>query len=117
MNPEMKKIFDEYNIEEETKFFIDSYDFDKLIRKYLGKLIPGPKYENFESIAEFEWNNYSNYDADVTDKDLEEDGMYDNYYRDKILNKEHYLGLHQVLCFLVENKILPYGSYEVKVSW
>lgn len=112
--PEMKQ----FNIVEETKYFMDSNDFNNLVRKHLPLLIKdGAKYKNFEGIAEFEWNNYSNYDVKITKNDLKEDGFYNEFDKKDIINKANSLSFHGVMCFLVENKILPYGEYIIAVSW
>lgn len=105
--------FSTYNIEQETKYVMSDSDFNRLVSDHLPKVAKDPdRYKNFECVAEFEWNNDSNYDTDIA-----ENYKLDNYERKEIVGGTHYLGFHQVMCFLVELNILPYGKYEVKVSW
>ena len=109
----MREVFKKFKIEEETKFCMDYDDFNDLVIEYLPALVNNSdRYEDFECIAEFEWNNDSNYDTEITEK-----YKLDDYERKDIMEGSHFLGFHQILSFLVEHKILPYGKYEVKVSW
>ncbi len=117
MNPDHEEIFKKHEIETVTKFSIEYDNFDNLIREHLPVLtLNSDRYIDFESIAEFGWNNYSNYDAEVTPKDLK-DSTYINYDKPDIVKGCISLNFHSVLCFLIEHEILPYGTYEVRVSW
>ena len=109
-----------YNIIIETRFSMDDSDFNNIVREYLPKLVnksASDKYKKFECVAEFEWNNDSNFDVAVTESDIEKDSYYDKYGRMEILHGKKFIGLDSILCFLIENKILQFGKYEVKVSW
>lgn len=110
------KALKDYNIKEETKWYMDYGDFDRLVRDHLPELTGNDRYKEFESVAEFEWNNYSNYDTEVTEKDFEYD-FYNKYDKRDIMVGKFGLGFHAVLTFLVENKILPTGKYAVEVFW
>lgn len=121
---EFKVIFNKFKIEEVTKFEMDYGDFDDLVREYLPGLVAKinptipDRYKNFECIAEFEWNNYSNYDVEVSKNDLKDDSIYNKFDRKEIIDgKLMYLSFHSIVCFLIEHKVLPLGNYEVRVSW
>jgi len=115
---EFKVTFNKFKIEEETKFYMDYNDFNNLVSEHLPTLTnTSERYKDFECVAEFEWNNYSNYDAEVEEADFKEDSIYYAFERQDIIEKKNYLNFQALLCFLVEHKILPYGKYEVKVSW
>lgn len=112
----IKSILKKYNIAEETKWYMDYDNFDKLVRDHLPELTKQERYKKFECIAEFEWNNYSNYDTEVDEKDSE-DSIYIKYDKKYIMKGKSGLGFHSILTFLVENKILPTGKYVVEVFW
>jgi len=113
----MKETFEKYNITEEIKWSMDQNDFDRLVQDHLPKLTNQDKYKNFESIAEFEWNNYSNYDAEVTKDALKEDSIYYKFDKQDIINGKSFISLDSIICFLIEHKILQFGKYEVIVFW
>jgi len=111
-----EEVLKKYRIVEETKWYMDYGDFERLVKDHLPELTNQERYKDFESVAEFEWNNYSNYDTEVTKVELEDD-MYIKYDRKDIMNGKFGLGFNSILTFLVENKILPAGKYSVEVFW
>jgi len=118
MDEKIKEVYTKYKIEQVTRFSMDYGDFNNLVSEYLPSLTnTDGRFKDFECVAEFEWNNYSIFDATITKGDLEKDSFYDKFDRKEIQEGKYNLSFNQVLCFLIENKILPYGKYEVKVSW
>ena len=107
-----------YNIKEKTKWYMGYDDFDRLVRDHLPELTGNERYKEFECIAEFEWNNDSNYDTEVDWKEInDEDGFYNKHDKKDIMKGKSGLGFYAVLTFLVDNKVLPAGKYAVEVSW
>ena len=108
--------FQKYNIKTVTKFSMGDFDFDRLCRDHLPLLTDtGDRYKIFECVAEFQWLNDSNYDTIISIGDLKND-IYDSDKKD-ILKGERYLGLHQIMCFLADYKVIPFGHYEIRVSY
>jgi len=116
-----EELFKKYGIVEETKWCMDSEDFNKLVRDHFPALTNQERFKEFECVAEFEWNNYSNYDAEIANKNefLEEskDSLYNKYDRKDIMSGKFGVSLDAIFTFLIEHNILPCGKYEIQVSW
>ncbi len=112
-----KELFKKYGINKQTKWYMDYDDFNKLVRDYLPKLTKQSYYKMFDCIDKFDWNNHSNYDTEVNEKDYFEESIYIKYDKEDIMEGKAGLSFHSILTFLVENKVLPIGKYVVRVFW
>lgn len=103
----------------ETYFTLTGCEFNELVSKNLAPLTKNPaRFEKFECIAEFEWNNYALYSASVSKSDFLSD-FYKKYDRKEIINCDGYNmhGLHSLLTFMLEHDIIEEGNYLIDPSW
>lgn len=90
-------------------FIINSNDFDNLVVETLG-------ISNFESIAQFEWNNNSAYLSENINKEIPS-------FQEKEVNEllngkiDRFTSFHSVLTALCVKEALPEGNYLIEVSW
>lgn len=105
--------------DKKTYFTLTGDDFNELVKKELAPLTKNPaRFEKFECIAEFEWNNYALYSASVSNDDVLSE-LYKKYDRKDIINCKGYnmYGLHGLLSFMLENDIIEEGNYLIDPSW
>lgn len=105
--------------DKKTYFNLTGNEFDELVRENLAPLVKNPaRFEDFECIAEFEWNNYALYSANVLKSDYMND-FYKEYDKQEIINSEsgECYCLHSLLSFLLENDIIKEGNYLIDPSW
>lgn len=103
----------------ETYFTLTGDELNTLVSKELAPLVKNPaRFENFECVAEFEWNNYARYESSVNESDFMSD-FYKIYDRQDIFNadKSKTFGLHEILLFMLENNIIKAGNYLIDPSW
>jgi len=105
--------------EKETYFTLTGDELDELISKELAPLTKNPaRFEKFECVAEFEWNNYALYESSVSKSDFMND-FYKEYDRQEIIDAEYgsMFGLHDIFTFMLEHDIIKEGNYLIDPSW
>lgn len=115
-------------LEARAVFVMDYNDWDKLVREAF------PEREDYESVAEHEWNNYSSYyvrdagapkrwrediPADVQEKLTADCLKSDQDHFAKWLRREKYSGVghHQIIGELIRRGVLEPGDYLIRVYW
>lgn len=86
----------------ETKIYkeVDYHDLEQFIFEIYG--------EQYESVAEEEWNNYSSHEFNVKKQvDFDKDKTIDIFDG----------GVHEILQNLVNRDLIEEGNYLISVSW
>ena len=102
-------------------FLVMTYnELDRLVREKVAPLTNNPsRYTEWESLAEFEWNNDSSYTTKVEPGDFQS-GYYQNYTKKDIMrgDKPMYItSLYGLVTFMVEHGVLEAGQYLITLSW
>lgn len=98
---------------------MDYAEFEKLIQEKLGF--------KYESVAENEWNNMSNYTCDDVKKSDVEKDFYKKYELPYVLKSIEQKKLwnesfnkpswQSILTYMVSQEMLPEGNYIIEVYW
>lgn len=106
-------------MKKQTYITMTGQELDTLIRQRLAPLTNNPgRYTDWESVAEFEWNNYACYEIEIEPTEPQDD-YYLKHSKPEIMKGEELeiFSQYQIFTFMVEHGILEAGNYLIDPSW
>lgn len=107
--------FNEYEITSKAVYSMDSFEFDRLVKAELPKLVECPGIDGYDFVASVGACNGSS-------REFNSETFYFNEKEELIFLEELkkgilYVGTHDIIDFLMYKEALPKGNYIISVCW